>query len=74
MSNRGCQENIKKPIEHGPTVATTVAKKPIGDGLLITTVAATAVGIFLSLRAIGAVQHDALLTSTSLLFFMSLPV
>ena len=34
MSNRGSQENIKKPNEDGPTVATTVAKKPIRDGML----------------------------------------
>ena len=63
MSNCDCQENIKKSVEDGPA---TVAEKPIGDGLIITTVAATVVGIFFGLRAIGVVQHDALITSMSL--------
>ena len=71
MSNCDCQEYIKKPIEDGPA---TVAEKPIGDELIITTVAATVVGIFFGLRAIGVVQHDALITSKSLVLLMSLPV
>ena len=71
MSNCDCQENIKKPIEHGPTVA---AEKPIGDGLFITTVVTATVGIFFSLRAMGLVKHDTLLASTSLVWLMSLPV
>ena len=74
MSNCDCQENIKKPIEDGPTVAAKAAEDPIEDGLIITTVAATAVGIFFGLRAIGAVQHDALITPTLLVWLMSLPV
>ena len=74
MSNCDCQENIKKPIEDGPTVAAKTAEKPIGDGLIITTVAATTVGIFFGLRAIDAVQHDALITPTLLVWLMSLPV
>ena len=64
MSNCDCQEN-----EDETTVAT---EKPIGDGLLITTVATATVGIFCSLRAI--VQNDALLASTSLVWLMSLPI
>ena len=54
MSNcdchRDCQENLNY---NEATVAATAAKKPVGDGLLITMLA-TAVGIFFSLRAIGA--------------------
>ena len=71
MSN---MENIKKPIEDGPTVAATVAEKSIGDGLLITTVTTTAVGRFFGLRTIGAAQHVALVTSLSLVWLISLPV
>ena len=62
MSYCDCQENIKKPIEDGPTVT---AEKPIGDGLFITTVATVTVGIFFSLRVMELVQHYALLASTS---------
>ena len=47
-------------------------EKSIGDGPLITTIAAATVGIFFSLRAIGLVQHDALLMSTSFVWLMSL--
>ena len=50
MSNCDCQKNIKKL---GPTVDATTAKKPIVDGLLITTVASTIVGVFYALRAAG---------------------
>ena len=71
MSNCECQENIKKPIEDGPT---TVAEKPIWDGLSITTIATATVGIFFSLRAMGVGKHDVFLTSTSLVWLMSLPV
>ena len=71
MSNCDCQENIKKPPEHWPTVA---SEKPIGDGLFITTIATVTVGIFFSLRAMGLVQHGALLASTSLVWLMSLRV
>ena len=49
-------------------------KKPIGDGLLITTVVATAAVIFFGLRAVGVGQQGALLTSMSLVYLMSLPV
>ena len=70
MSNCDCQENFNKPIEHGPTV---VSEKPIADGLFITTIATVTVGIFFSLRAMGLVQNDALLASTSLVWLMSLP-
>ena len=60
MNNCDCQENID---DDENTVAATVAEKPIGDGLPITTITAMTVGIFFCLRAIGAAQHDALLTS-----------
>ena len=52
MSNCDCQKNIKNPINDGSTVDTTAPKKPIGDGPLITTVAATTAGIFFGLRAV----------------------
>ena len=66
MSN--CQENIDSETS-APT------ENLIGDGLLsITAVATATVGILFSLRAMGAGQHDALLTSTSLVWLLSLPV
>ena len=74
MGDYGCQENIKKPNDDGSTVEAMAAKKPTGDGLLITTVVSTIVGIFYALRAAGVGQYNALLTSTSLAWFMSLPV
>ena len=68
MSNYDCQENTEDK-------STTAAKNPIGDVLLsITTIATANVGIFFSLRAMGVGQHDALLTSTSLVWLLSLPV
>ena len=48
-------------------------KKPIGDGLLITTVAATAAEIFFGLMAVVVGQQGALLTSMLLVYLMSLP-
>ena len=74
MSNCHCQKNIKKLIDDGSTVDTTTSKKPMGDELLINTVASTTVGIFFVLKAAGVGQHNALLTSTSLAWFMSLPI
>ena len=74
MSNCHCQKNIKKLIDDGSTVDTTTSKKPMGDELLINTVASTIVGIFFALKAAGVGQHNALLTSTSLAWFMSLPI
>ena len=74
MNDCDCQEDIKKLIEGGSTVVATVAEKPIGDGLFKTTIAATTVGIFFGLRAMDAVQHGALFTSTSLVWLLSLPV
>ena len=62
MSGYDFQKNIKEPTE------------PIGEGLLKTTVAATAAGIFLGLRAVGVGQPSAIFTSTSLVCFMSLPI
>ena len=55
-------------------VEATAAKKPIGDGLIITTVTTTTAVIFFGLRLVGMRQGYALLTSTSLALFMSLPV
>ena len=54
-----CQENSE---------ASTADKETItpGDGLLITTVTSTAAVIYFDLRALGAGQKGALLTSTSL--------
>ena len=74
MNNSDCQKNIKKPIDDGSTVDATAAKKPIGDGLLITTVVSTTVGIFYTLRVAGVGQHNALTTSTSLACFIPLPI
>ena len=67
MSNY--QENIKKPIKDKPTKA---AEKPIGDGLFIAFTVATIVEIFFALRAMGVGQHDALVTSASLIWLFSL--
>ena len=74
MSECDCQKNIKKPIDDESTVDSTAAKKPIADGLLVTTVACTTVGIFYAVRAAGVGQHNALLTFTSLAWLMSSPV
>ena len=68
-----CQKNIKKLIDDGSTVDAKSARKP-GDGLLITTVASTTVGIFYALRAAGVGQHKALFRFTLLVWFLSLPV
>ena len=65
-------DDVKKPTWDRHTVASTVAKKP--DGLLMTSVAATAIGIFFGLGAVGVGQQSALLTSTSLVYLMSLPI
>ena len=71
MSN--CQDiQQKKPIDDGSTVGTTASMKPTGNGLLMTVVASTAAGIFYALRITGVGQHNALLTSTSLAWLMSL--
>ena len=63
MSNGDCQKNIKKPGMGWD-----------GDELLISTVAATAAGIFFRIRAEGVGERGALLTSTSLIYLISLPV
>ena len=72
MIDCDCQENIEKPIKHGPAIADTTAEEL--DGLIITTVAAMTAGVFFGLRAMGLGQHNALLTSTSLVWLFSLPV
>ena len=74
MSECDYLKDIIKSIDDGSTADAMAAKKSIGDGLLITTVASTTVGIFYALRAAGVGQHNALLTSTSLACFMSLPI
>ena len=61
------QKNIEKPEP-----AVDDVKKLIGDGLPVTAVASTTVGIFYALRAADIGQHNALITSTSLVCFMSL--
>ena len=53
MGDCDSQKNIKKPIEDGSAVNATAAKKPIGDGLIITTVAITAAVINFGLRLLG---------------------
>ena len=55
-------------------VGAAAAKKPIGDGMIITTIAATTAVIFCGLRLVGIRQGNAFLTSASLTWFMSLPV
>ena len=67
MSDCNYQKNINK-------LNVDDLKRSIGDELIITTVASTTVGIFYALRAAGVGQHNALLTSTSLAWFMSLPI
>ena len=74
MSDCDYQKNNKKPTDDRSTVDATTVKKPIGDGLIITTVTATTAVIFFGLRLVGMRQGNALLTSTSLAWFMSLPV
>ena len=64
---------LTKAIGDGPTIAASVVEKPIGDGLLITTVAATATRIFFGLRAVCVGQQSALLTSMSSVYLMNLP-
>ena len=55
-------------------VDATAAKKPIVDGLIITTVAAMTAVIFFGLRLVGMRQGNVLLTSTLSAWFMSLPI
>ena len=55
-------------------VDATTVKKPIGDGLMIISLTATTAAIFLGLRLADMRQGNTLLTSTSLVWFMSLPV
>ena len=55
-------------------VDATTVKKPIGDGLMIISLTATTAAIFLGLRLADMRQGSTLLTSTSLVWFMSLPV
>ena len=74
MSDCDRQKSNKKTIDDRSTVDAAAAKKPIGDGLIIITVAATTAVIFFGLRLVGMRQGNALLTSTSLAWFLSLPV
>ena len=66
MSGCDCQKNIKKPE---PTVGDV--KKLTGDRPFMVIVAATTAVIFFCLTVVGVGQHNALLTSTSLLYFLS---
>ena len=74
LSEHDRQKNNKKTIDDdddGSTVDATAVKKPIGDGLLITTVTAMAAGICFGLWTVGIEQQGALLTSTSFVYFLS---
>ena len=73
MSDCDRQKNNKKQTDDASTVDRWMMH-PIGDGMMITTVAATAAVIFFGLRLVGMGQGNALLTSTSLVWFISLPV
>ena len=53
---------------------TEASEKPFGHGPFIAFTTATTFGIFFALRAMGVRQHDALVTSTSLVWLLSLPV
>ena len=66
MSDCDRQKNNKEPTDDGSTVRATTAKKHIGDGLIITTVATTTAVIFFALSLVGMRQGNVLLTSTSL--------
>ena len=68
MSDCDCQKNIKNPPE--PTVDDV--KEPIGDGLLIATLAAMTTTIFFGLKVVGIIQDKTLSTSSSLLYLLSL--
>ena len=68
----GCDDQNKKKPTDG--VDDRTVKKPIGDGLMITTLTTTTAAIFLGLRLAGMRQSNALLTSTSLVWLVSLPL
>ena len=72
MSNCDCEENIKKPIRNGPTIAATVVEKPIGDGLLIISIAGITAVILFGLRVVSVGQQGALLMPTSLVHWLYL--
>ena len=59
MRDCDCQKNNKKPIDDGSTIDGTAAKKHIGDGLIITTIAATTAVIFFGPRLVGMRQGNA---------------
>ena len=69
MSNYDYQKN---KLEIGYPMTMEDAKKPIGDRLFITTVAATVLRIFFGLRLLGVGEYGALLASTSLVWFDAL--
>ena len=66
MSDCDRQKNNKETIDDGSTVRATTAKKLIGDGLIITTVATTTAVIFFGLSLVDMRQGNVLLTSTPL--------
>ena len=63
-----------KPIrdEEPIMAADAIAKKPIGDWSLISTVAAVDTRIFFGLWTVGVGKQGPLLTSTSFVYFLSL--
>ena len=65
MSSCNRQENIEDPIRDASNFD---CKKNIGNGLIITA------GIFLALRAVNVEQPKALLVSTALACWLSLPM
>ena len=71
MSSCNRQENIEDPIRDASNFD---CKKNIGNGLIITAVAATTTGIFLALRAVNVEKPKALLVSTALACWLSLPM
>ena len=74
MSDCDFRKTLKNLLMINPPLTPRPPKKPIGDGLLITTAASTIVGIYYEVRATDVRQHNALLTSTSLACFMSFPI
>ena len=55
-------------------IKTMMTSKKLTDGLVITVVASAVAGIFHTLRMAGVGRHNALLTSTSVNWLMSLPI
>ena len=71
MSSCDCQENIEDPMKDASNFD---REKNIGNGLIITTIAATTAGMSFALRAVNVEQPKALLASTALACLLSLPM